>query len=144
MIENFVIHGLVGAVALPMTVLNVSGLIDSTWAVVSDKLCSAAHWRLRLKCGVPGQSHGDGCSAVRLVPLQVMNRAARAGELLAHVLMSGAHGDCPVTLIGNSMGARLVLWDLRAQWFWELCRRPHWETWMLQADLPLPAGAVPL
>ena len=47
-------------------------------------------------------------------PLQVMNRAARAGELLAHVLMSGAHGDCPVTLIGNSMGARLVLWDLHS------------------------------
>ena len=64
-----------------------------------------------------GQDHRDGCSAlaVRLVPLQVMNRAARAGELLAHVLTSGAHGDCPVTLIGNSMGARLVLSDLPAQ-----------------------------
>ena len=52
LIENFVIHGLVGAVALPMTVLNVSGLIDSTWAVVSVNPRSAAHWRLRLKCGV--------------------------------------------------------------------------------------------
>ena len=35
LIENFVIHGLVGAVALPLTILNVSGLIDSCWAVVS-------------------------------------------------------------------------------------------------------------
>jgi len=35
LIEKFVIHGLVGAVALPMTVLNVSGLIDSTWAIVT-------------------------------------------------------------------------------------------------------------
>ena len=34
LIENFVIHGLVAAVALPMTVLSVSSLIDSTWAVV--------------------------------------------------------------------------------------------------------------
>ena len=52
LIENFVIHGLVGAVALPMTVLNVSGLIDSTWAVVSDNPHSAAQWRLQPKCGV--------------------------------------------------------------------------------------------
>ena len=34
LIENFVIHGLVGAVALPMTILNISGVIDSTWAIV--------------------------------------------------------------------------------------------------------------
>ena len=35
-----------------------------------------------------------------------MNRAVLAGQLLAHVLMSGAHGGRPVTLIGFSMGAR--------------------------------------
>ncbi|KAK9789219.1 hypothetical protein WJX73_001120 [Symbiochloris irregularis] len=49
--------------------------------------------------------------AVGLVSSQwalVLNRAARAGELLAHVLMSGAHGGRPVTLIGYSMGARLI------------------------------------
>jgi hypothetical protein len=37
---------------------------------------------------------------------QVANRAVLAGELLAHVLMSGAHGGRPVTLLGYSMGAR--------------------------------------
>ena len=46
-----------------------------------------------------------------------MNRAARAGELLAHVLMSGAHGDRPVNLVAYSMGARLVYHCLL-----ELCR----------------------
>lgn len=38
--------------------------------------------------------------------MQVSNRAVLAGQLLAHVLMSGAHGGRPVTLIGYSMGAR--------------------------------------
>jgi hypothetical protein len=40
------------------------------------------------------------------VVAQVMNRAVLAGQLLAHILMSGAHGGRPVTLIGFSMGAR--------------------------------------
>ena len=35
LIENFVIQGLVAAVALPMGVISVSNLIDSNWAVVS-------------------------------------------------------------------------------------------------------------
>jgi pimeloyl-ACP methyl ester carboxylesterase len=37
-----------------------------------------------------------------------MNRAVQAGQLLAHVLASGAHGGRPVALVGYSMGARLV------------------------------------
>ena len=37
-----------------------------------------------------------------------LNRAQKAGILLAHILMSGAHGDRPVTLTGYSMGARLI------------------------------------
>ncbi|CAK0785406.1 hypothetical protein CVIRNUC_008615 [Coccomyxa viridis] len=80
LIEKFIVHGLVAAVALPMTLLSVSSLIDSQWTVV-------------------------------------MNRAVLAGQLLAHVLMSGAHGGRPVTLIGFSMGARLVFHCLL-----ELCR----------------------
>ena len=37
-----------------------------------------------------------------------LHRAQQAGRLLAHVLAAGAHGDRPVTLVGNSMGARLI------------------------------------
>ena len=44
--------------------------------------------------------------AAEILCMQVMNRAVLAGQLLAHVLMSGAHGGRPVTLIGFSMGAR--------------------------------------
>lgn len=46
-----------------------------------------------------------------------LNRAQKAGILLAHILMAGAHGDRPVTLIGYSMGARLIFHCLL-----ELCR----------------------
>ncbi|CAL8463668.1 g3202 [Coccomyxa elongata] len=79
-IEKFLVHGLIAAISLPMTVLSVSSIIDAQWNVVS-------------------------------------NRAVLAGQLLAHVLMSGAHGGRPVTLIGYSMGARLVFHCLL-----ELCR----------------------
>lgn len=80
LVEQFVVHGLVAAVALPMTLMSAANLIDTWWAVCLD-------------------------------------RAEKAGKLLAHVLMSGAHGDRPVTLIGYSMGARLVYHCLL-----ELCR----------------------
>ena len=35
LIEKFIVHGLVAAVSLPMTLLSVSSLIDSQWTVVS-------------------------------------------------------------------------------------------------------------
>ena len=56
LVEQFVVHGLVAAVALPMTVMSAANLIDTWWTVCLD-------------------------------------RAEKAGKLLAHVLMSGAHGD---------------------------------------------------
>ncbi len=37
-----------------------------------------------------------------------LDRAVKAGRLLAHVLMGGGAGGRPVTLVGYSMGARLV------------------------------------
>lgn len=48
-------------------------------------------------------------TVLMVLRMQVMNRAVLAGQLLAHVLMSGAHGGRPVTLIGFSMGARYAL-----------------------------------
>lgn len=35
-IEKFLVHGLIAAISLPMTVLGVSKLIDSQWSVVSN------------------------------------------------------------------------------------------------------------
>lgn len=40
------------------------------------------------------------------------------GKLLAHLLLSGAHGDRPVKLVSHGMGARLVFHCLL-----ELCRQ---------------------
>lgn len=46
-----------------------------------------------------------------------IDRADKAGKLLAHVLMGGGGGGRPVTLVAHSMGARLVFAALL-----ELCR----------------------
>ena len=40
--------------------------------------------------------------------LQALDRAVKAGRLLAQLLLANRHGGRPVTLIGYSMGARLV------------------------------------
>lgn len=45
-------------------------------------------------------------------------RADKAGVLLADALLSGSHGDRPVTLVGASLGARVVFSCLE-----ELARR---------------------
>ncbi|KAI3426087.1 hypothetical protein D9Q98_008055 [Chlorella vulgaris] len=45
------------------------------------------------------------------------DRAVKAGKVLAHLLVSGAHGDRPVVLTAHGMGARLVFHCLL-----ELCR----------------------
>ena len=49
--------------------------------------------------------------------LRVLWLGGQAGRLLAHVLMRGGHGDRPVTLVGHSMGARVIFHCLL-----ELCR----------------------
>ena len=46
-----------------------------------------------------------------------LDRAQKAGQLLAACLMAGGHGDRPVVLVGYSMGARLIFHCLL-----ELCR----------------------
>ena len=46
LIEKFIVHGLVAAVALPMTLLSVSSLIDSQWTVVSLPCPLPASWDL--------------------------------------------------------------------------------------------------
>ena len=49
--------------------------------------------------------------------LRVLWLGGQAGRLLAHVLLQGGHGDRPVTLVGHSMGARVIFHCLL-----ELCR----------------------
>ena len=51
------------------------------------------------------------------MPRQLLCPSLQAGRLLAHVLMGSGHGDRPVTLIGHSMGARVIFHCLL-----ELCR----------------------
>lgn len=72
LVEQFVVQGLVAAVALPMTVMSAANLIDTWWAVCLD-------------------------------------RAEKAGKLLAHVLMSGAHGDRYYNIITFGGGVAFVV-----------------------------------
>ena len=46
-----------------------------------------------------------------------IDRAQKAGQRLAHLLMRGCHGDRPVTLVAHGLGARLAFHCLL-----ELCR----------------------
>lgn len=62
-----------------------------------------------------------------------LDRAQKAGVLLAHTLMAGGHGDRPVILVGYSMGARLIFHCLL-----ELCRNNA-----KGALLPLSTGFSP-
>ncbi len=79
------------------------------------------------------------------------SRSMKAGKLLAHVLMCGGHGDRPVTLVGHSMGARLIFHCLL-----ELCRHnargEHgrgsggmaWEAWgRVGRELGIGGGVQP-
>ena len=75
LVEQFVVQGLVAAVALPMTVMSAANLIDTWWAVCLD-------------------------------------RAEKAGKLLAHVLMSGAHGDRYIAYRAW-MERRMFAWSLQ-------------------------------
>ncbi|KAJ2885000.1 Transmembrane and coiled-coil domain-containing protein 4 [Coemansia asiatica] len=66
-----VLGGLLGAFTWPLAILKFGQLIDSPWAVATE-------------------------------------RARRAGNLLADVLESRAHGTRPVTLVGYSLGALTI------------------------------------
>ena len=131
--------------ALGPTVLlgTASGLIISNaWAVASDRAVKAGApggggWVVFTRAGAAGAAPtpsapagaSPGCQrcphtsgaprkpACRPAPLTTAP-ARPAGKLLAHLLLSGAHGDRPVRLVAHGMGARLVFHCLL-----ELCRQ---------------------
>eukprot|EP00884_Botryococcus_braunii_P013340 jgi/Botrbrau1/22006/Bobra.0024s0022.1 len=67
--------------------------------------------------GKPSEVEEVGTQMIDSAWAVVLDRAQKAGQLLAHLLLAGVHGDRPVVLIGYSMGARLVFHCLL-----ELCR----------------------
>jgi Protein of unknown function (DUF726) len=70
-LQHWLYTGVAAAAAGPLALVNMSGVIDSAWAVALD-------------------------------------RAAKAGRLLAHTLLARGAGARPVTLVAFSMGSRLV------------------------------------
>ncbi|KAJ8442594.1 hypothetical protein Cgig2_026536 [Carnegiea gigantea] len=80
-----VLGSAVSAFSLPAALANASDVIDSKWAVPLD-------------------SQGILLTSI----LSGNPRSDKAGKLLAEVLLEGHHGNRPVTLIGFSLGARLI------------------------------------
>ncbi|KAL6041116.1 Transmembrane and coiled-coil domain-containing protein 4 [Balamuthia mandrillaris] len=70
------ISSVASAIAWPLTILSITGVIDNTWHVLMD-------------------------------------RAEKAGKLLGKVLMDRVHGNRPVSLVGYSVGARVIYYCLR-------------------------------
>ncbi|XP_078160977.1 transmembrane and coiled-coil domain-containing protein STS1-like isoform X3 [Carex rostrata] len=77
-----VLSSLVTAFAFPAALLTATNWIDSKWAIAID----------RLPCKV----------------IVTLDRSDKAGKLLAEVLLKGLQGNRPVTLVGSSLGARVI------------------------------------
>ncbi|KAJ0041184.1 hypothetical protein Pint_28403 [Pistacia integerrima] len=85
-----VLNSLLVALAWPATLVLAADLIDSKWTIAVNRLA------LVLTC------YGFiGC-------IHIFYRSDKAGRLLAEVLLKGLQGNRPVTLIGYSLGARVI------------------------------------
>ena len=72
-----------------------------------------------------------------------MDRAQKAGQRLAVLLLAGGHGDRPVTLIGHSFGARVLFHCLLELSRCRALGAQH-QSALTPGPLSLPAGALPL
>ncbi len=84
------------------------------WTAVSGLTRARAAPRRRLAAPWALVSFAQMIDSAWLVAL---DRAQKAGQMLAHLLMAAGAGDRPVTLLAHSMGARLAFHCLL-----ELCR----------------------
>ncbi|OEL26847.1 Transmembrane and coiled-coil domain-containing protein 4 [Dichanthelium oligosanthes] len=75
-----VLSGIISAFAWPATLVSAADFIDSKWSVAIDSL----------------------------INLVDASRSDKAGKMLADVLLKGLQGSRPVTLVGFSLGARVV------------------------------------
>lgn len=127
--------GLVAALGPTVLLGGATGLIISNaWAVASDRAVKAGECVAGSRRGKAQRSGGAGaadrmrsacpwlgrqqCITPPACRLPGPPRPPHAGKLLAHLLLSGAHGDRPVRLVAHGMGARLVFHCLL-----ELCRQ---------------------
>ncbi len=77
-----------------------------TFAMMGERVCGRTWAVLHVRLAPVHAMGPCACEPQGRMRAQAMNRAVLAGQLLARVLASGAHGERPVTLIGYSMGAR--------------------------------------
>ncbi|MBA0618116.1 hypothetical protein Godav_027506 [Gossypium davidsonii] len=97
-----VLSSLVAALALPAVLLSATNFIDSKWSIAVD--------RFDLLRGLSCGSY-EGHSLLKIFYYRMSDKA---GRLLAEVLLKGYQGNRPVTLIGYSLGARVIFSCLQA------------------------------
>ncbi|KAK6150560.1 hypothetical protein DH2020_015492 [Rehmannia glutinosa] len=86
-----VLSSLLTALAWPATLFVLTDFIDSKWTVAVNRFSFLLY-----------------CLKELFTRCQYFRRSDKAGKLLAEVLLKGLQGQRPVTLIGFSLGARVI------------------------------------
>ncbi|KAJ8443634.1 hypothetical protein Cgig2_019616 [Carnegiea gigantea] len=112
-----VLSTLITALAWPATLLAITDFIDSKWTIAIDRIRGLRETVLKKSEKASGLTRHSVCNIFQNVAASTdsmhalgaeISRSDKAGKLLAEVLLKGLQGNRPVTLVGYSLGARVI------------------------------------